>query len=116
MLRLSSDENFNDDVVRGLLLRVSELDLDRVRDDGLTGSDDPAILAWSASVNRILLTHDRATMPEFAYVRLATGEPMRGLFVLNDRLPIRQAIDELLIVAMCSEQAEWDGLVLYLPL
>lgn len=41
---------------------------------------------------------------------------MPGVFVLNDRIPVRQAIDELLLIDSCSEPAEWEGLVLYLPL
>ncbi len=41
---------------------------------------------------------------------------MAGMFVINDRMPIRQAIDELSLLVDCSEQAEWDGVVLYLPL
>lgn len=35
MLRLVSDENFNGDIVRGLLLRHPALDLRRVQDVGL---------------------------------------------------------------------------------
>ena len=116
MLRLLSDENFNGDIVRGLFLRQPELDLFRVQDIGLREVDDPAILAWAASNERILLTHDRATMPDFAYKRLVRGEPMAGLFVVNDRMLIRQAINELLLLVDCSEQAEWKGVVLYLPL
>ena len=116
MVRLLSDENFNGDIVRGLLLRRPELDLVRVQDFGLEEADDPTILAWATENNRILLTHDRATMPDFAYARLMAGQPMPGVFVLNDRLPIKQAIDELLLIDACSEQVEWEGLVLYLPL
>ena len=37
-------------------------------------------------------------MPDFAYNRLVLGEPMAGMFVVNDRMPIRQAIDELLLL------------------
>jgi predicted nuclease of predicted toxin-antitoxin system len=116
MLRLVSDENFNGDIVRGLLLRRPTLDLVRLQDTGSEGVEDPAVLAWAAEHNRILLTHDRATMPDFAYARMVAGKPMPGVFVVNDRLPVRQAIDELLLVDACSEQAEWAGLVLYLPL
>ena len=116
MVRLASDENFNGDIVRGLRLRCPELDLVRVQDVGLEGADDPAVLAWAAENNRILLTHDRATMPDFAYARVVAGQPMAGVFVLNDRLPVRQAIDELLLVDAGSEQVEWVGRVLYLPL
>ena len=42
----------------------------RVQDVGLAGAADPVILGWAASEGRILLTHDAATMPGFAYARL----------------------------------------------
>lgn len=116
MLRLLSDENFNGDIVRGLFLRQPDLDLLRVQDVGLRKVDDPAILDWAASNGRILLTHDRATMPDFAYERLSQGQQMSGLFVINDRMPVRQVIDELLLLLDCSEQDEWESIVLYLPL
>jgi predicted nuclease of predicted toxin-antitoxin system len=116
MLHFVSDENFNGDIVRGLLLRHPALDLCRVQDVGLEEADDPTILAWAATHNRIVLTHDHATMPDFAYVRVGAGQPMPGVFVMPDRLAVRQAIEELLLLETCSEQAEWDGLVVYLPL
>jgi hypothetical protein len=78
--------------------------------------DDPTILAWAVENQRIILTHDRATMPDFAYNRLVRGEAMLGMFVINDRMPLRQAIDELLLLIDCTEQGEWEGVVLYLPL
>jgi predicted nuclease of predicted toxin-antitoxin system len=116
MLRLLSDENFNGDIIRGLFLRHSNLDLLRVQDVSLQEVDDPAILDWAASNGRIVLTHDRATMPDFAYEKVLRGQRMPGLFVINDRMPIRQVIDELLLILDCSEQEEWKGSVLYLPL
>ena len=116
MLSLLSDENFNGDIVRGLFLRQPQLDLERVQDVGLRKLDDPEILAWAAMNKRILLTHDRATMPDFAYTRLMAGEAMSGMFIVNNRMPIRQAIDELLLLIDCSRQEEWNGIVLYLPL
>jgi hypothetical protein len=116
MLRLLSDENLNGDIVRGLLLREPGLDLVRVQDVGLSGVEDPEVLAWAADSNRIVLTHDRTTMPGFAYDRVNAGEPMPGVFVVNDRMPVRQAIEEILLTNQASEQTEWAGLVLYFPL
>ncbi len=116
MLSLLSDENLNGDIIRGLFLRQPSLDLIRVQDVGLIEVEDPAILAWATGNQRIILTHDRATMPDFAYERLVRGEAMSGMFVINDRMPIRQAIDELLLLIDCTEQIEWKGVVLYLPL
>ncbi len=114
MLRLLADENFNGDIVRGLLLRQSDLDIVRVQDTGLAGADDPHILTWAAENNRI--THDRATMPDHAYERVAAGERMPGVFILNDRFPVGQAIQEILLMVACSDQAEWSGRAVHLPL
>ena len=41
---------------------------------------------------------------------------MPGVFVMPDRMAVRQVIEELLLVEVCSEQAEWAGFVVYLPL
>ena len=116
MLRLLADENLNADIVRGLLLRRPDLDVVRVQDVGLAGADDPAVLAWAADHNRIILTHDRSTMPSFAYERFERGEIMPGVFILHDRFAVGEAIEELLLMAACSEQEEWSGRVVYLPL
>jgi len=116
MLSFLSDENFNGDIIRGLFLRQPNLDLLRVQDVGLQEVDDPIILEWAVINNRILLTHDRATMPDFAYERLNKGKDMAGMFVINDRMPTRQAIDELILLVDCSEQTEWKDVILYLPI
>lgn len=79
MPRLLADENFNGDIVRGLLLRQPELDIARVQDVGLSGADDPAVLAWAADNDRIVLTHDRATMAEHARQRVVARSSMPGL-------------------------------------
>jgi hypothetical protein len=115
MLRLLADENFNGDILRGLLLRQPDLALVRVQDVGLAGADDPDILAWAAENNRIVLTHDRATMSDYAYERMAAGEAVAGVFILNDRLPIGRAIEEILLLVECTEQAEWIGRAVHVP-
>lgn len=116
MLRLLADENFNGDIIRGLLLRQPDLDLVRVQDVDLAGAEDPDVLAWAAENNRILLTHDRATMPDYAYERVIAGEAMAGVFILDDRFPIGHAIEEILLLEECSEHAEWSTRAVYLPL
>lgn len=116
MLRLLADENLNGDILRGLRLRKPEADVVRVRDVGLEGAEDPAVLAWAGESDRIVLTHDRATLPHHAHDRVRAGKPMPGVFVVNARFPIGHAIEDLLLLIECSEQPEWRGRVLYLPL
>ena len=114
MLRLLADENLNGDIVRALLLRLPNLDIVRVQDVGLAGVADPDILSWAAANHRIILTHDRATLPDYAYVAL--GESMPGVFIVNDRFSVGHILPELLLMIVDSEQSEWNDRVVYLPL
>ena len=41
---------------------------------------------------------------------------MSGVFVVHDRVAVREAIEELLLLDTCSQQGEWSGLVAYLAL
>jgi hypothetical protein len=116
MLRLLADENFNGNIVRGALRRDPGLNIAFAQDVGLSGLPDPRLLAHAAHDQRILLTHDRSTMPNHAYERLAAGEPMAGVFIIARRFPIGLAIKEILLLNECSEQADWSGRVIALPL
>ncbi len=116
MLRLAADENFNGNIVRGLLRRRPDLDIVRIQDVGLAGADDPAILAWAAEQRRILLTHDVETIVGFAYERVEAGQTMPGVFEVRLGLPIGQAIEDILLLATYSFEEEWEGRVAYLPL
>ena len=80
MLRLAVDENFNNDIVRGLLRRKPELDIVRIQDIGLSGADDSTVLKWAARENRVLLTHDVTTITRYAYERVQAGQHMPGVF------------------------------------
>lgn len=116
MLRLLSDENFNGDILRGVLLRRPSLDVIRVQDTRVAGADDPTVLDWAAKNDRILLTHDRATMPVHGLDRVNRAEKMPGILVVHDRFPVGDAIQEILLVDECSVPEDWRNRVVYLPL
>ncbi len=116
MLRLITDENFDGRIVRGLLLRKPDLDLVRVQDSGLSGADDAEVLQSASEQRRVLFTHDRKTVPRHAWERVEAGLPMSGVFVAGAELPIPQVITDILLLAECSQDGEWDGQVRYLPL
>jgi predicted nuclease of predicted toxin-antitoxin system len=116
MLRLAADENFNGDIVRGRLRRNAKLDIVRVQDVGLTGADDPSVLQWAAGQGRILVTHDISTLAKHAFDRVTAGQPMPGVFEVRSVAPVGQAIDDLILLAECSFEGEWEGQVHFLPL
>ena len=116
MLRLAADENFNNDIIRGLIRRKPDLDIIRIQDVGLSGADDPTILEWAAVQGRVLLTHDVSTLTKHAYERVAARRPMPGVFEVGPGVSVTAAIEDLLLVAECSLEGEWEGQVRYLPL
>ena len=116
MVRFLADENFNNDIMRGVLRRNAEIDVVRIQDIGLTGIEDPEVLERAAKQNRILLSHDVATITKYAYERVATGLPMPGVFEVGHAVPVSVAIDDILLIAELSLENEWEGQVIYLPL
>ena len=116
MLRLLADENFNNDIVRGLLRRKPDLDIVRVQDVGLSGADDSTVLAWAAQQGRVLLTHDVTTITRFASERVQAGQSMPGVFEVGRSVPIGTAIEDILLLAEHSLDGEWEGQIRYLPL
>ena len=116
MLRLAADENFNNDIVRGLVRRQPNLDIVRVQDVGFSGADDPMVLDWAAREGRILLTHDVSTITRYAYERIEAGLSMPGVVEALRSVQIGRAIDDILLLAECSIENEWENQILYLPL
>jgi Domain of unknown function (DUF5615) len=83
---------------------------------GLSGADDPSVLQWAADQGRILVTHDISTLAKHAFDRTAAGQSMPGVFEVRSVAPVGQAIDDLILLAECSFDGEWEGQVRYLPL
>ena len=115
MLRFLIDHDFNDRILRGVRSRV-EVDAVLARSVGLAHKPDPELLSWAAAEDRILVSHDLQTMPRFAITRVRGGESMPGLILVPQALPIGKAIEELTIIVLCSNQAEWREMIAYIPL
>src|SRR6476619_6851345 len=98
MLRLAADADVHGDIIRGLRLRLPDLDLVRVRDPGLGSADDSSILEWVAIEGRVLITADRNTMVGFAWDRVKRGQRMTGLLALKPNTGVGEAIDELALI------------------
>ncbi|HEX4964645.1 MAG TPA: DUF5615 family PIN-like protein [Thermoanaerobaculia bacterium] len=115
-MRFLADENFDNRILAALRRRRPGLDVLRIQDTGLIGAEDPQVLALAARENRIVLTHDVATMPDYAYERIEAGAAMPGVIEVPRQMPIGEAIEELSLILEASEADDWDNLVVYLPL
>jgi hypothetical protein len=116
MLRFLVDENFDNTILRDLRRRNPAIDVIRAQDVGLSATDDRIVLSQAAKEGRILLTHDVATVMRFAYERVKAGLPMPGVFEVDDWAPIGKIVEDLLLLAECSRDGEWEGQILFVPL
>ena len=67
MIKILADQNFNGKILRGLKLRIPEIDCTTTYEIGFEKYTDPELLEWAAEQNRVILTHDAKTFPFFAY-------------------------------------------------
>ena len=105
MLRVFVDQDFDHDILRGLRLHLPDLDAVTALQAGLDRKSDPEILAWAAGENRVVITHDRNTMPAHAYDRVRKGEPMAGVFLVPRDMPVGRAISELQVLMLAAWKA-----------
>lgn len=57
-----------------------------------------------------------STLVGHAFERLAADRPMPGVLALPSRGSVGAAIEDLVLLAECSVDGEWEGQVLFLPL
>ncbi len=115
-MRFAADENFDGDMLKGILARLTNLDILRVQDTVLYQSSDPVLLDWLAKEARILLTHDVNTMPGFVYDRVAKSLPVPGVIAVHRDTPLGQAVDELEIMLGASAPEDFRDQVRYVPI
>ena len=74
------------------------------------------VMEWAAEHHRVLLTHDVSTVTSYAYARVREGLSMPGVFEVSRKVSLAVAIEEIILLAVCSAAGEWEGQVRYLPL
>jgi hypothetical protein len=110
-----ADECFDNDIIRGLLRRSPGLDVIRAQDvSEIAGHDDGFLIAWAARNDRVVLSHDLATMvPALGLQRRPAST---AIVLVPDSLSIGQVIEEVLLLDQCSKESDWAAGIIYLPL
>ena len=116
MLSVLLDQNFNHDIVKGLLRRIPTLDYVTAYEAGVGALDDPDLLCWAAAQGLLLLTHDLRTMPTHIAEVIAAGDDISGVVIVPLSFPVIQAINELELIITCTTPDEWRNTYRVLPL
>jgi hypothetical protein len=113
MVKFYMDEHIPWAITNGL--RNREVDVLTVHDDGRDGADDPALMDRATELGRVLVTMDRDFFAHTSQ-RLAGGKRFSGIVSIPRRLSYRESIDDLELMAKCSEAEEWTDHLTRLPL
>lgn len=70
-------------------------------------------MEWAAENNRILLTQDVTTVTHYAYERVRAGKKMPGVIEVPQTMPIGEAIEEILLIALAGESSDFENQVWY---
>jgi len=97
-----ADENFDNDIIRGILRRAPDFDIIRVQDvPQISEENDPAMLAWATINGRVLVTHDLSTMIPAMHEQLRSALLCTPIVLVPDTLPIGPVIVEILRRVLC---------------
>jgi len=111
-----ADADLNRAIVSGVLRREPSIDFLAASKAGLRGLKDEAVLALAASAGRVLVSHDVGSMPAHFRAYHNAGKTTPGVFLIPQRMDVRSAIDELVLIWIASEAAEWENRLVWLPL
>lgn len=113
-VRFQADADLKQAIVTGTIRRQPNLNFQSANNAGLEGKQDPEVLAIAAQERRILVTHDRKTMPvefgEFILSRTSSG-----VLILSQNLSVSDAIEALILVWEASTAEEWVNQIMSIP-
>ncbi len=101
--------------MKAILRREPSIDFQTARVARLVGVPDPEVLALAARTERVLVTYDRKTMPNH-FAEFIVHTSSSGVIVIPQKLSIRDAVDDLLLIWTASDAEEWLNRIQVLPL
>jgi Domain of unknown function (DUF5615) len=113
-IRFQADADLKQAIVTGTLRRQPKLDFRSANEAELEGVKDHDVLAIAARDSRVLVTHDRKTMPS-EFGQFITSQTSFGILILSQSLPIGEAIDAIILVWEVSTSEEWINQIMTFP-
>lgn len=115
--RFLVDECLPSSLVRGLHRRLPGVSVFQVGNAPAPpkGSSDADLLLFCEYERRILISADRATLPDFVRRHLEAGRHTNGVLLIGPNVSLGLILEELSLVYEASEDVDWDDVLYYLP-
>ena len=115
IIKFQADNDLKRAIVNGVKRRQPAIDFQTAEEAQLDGLSDEEVLRLAADEGRILVSHDHRTMPVHLANFIASQESA-GVILIEQVLPLREAIDELLLIWEASTAEEWINRLEFIPL
>jgi len=115
MFRLLVDENLDQRILRGLQLRVPNVEYSIVQETPLAGAQDSALLKWAAENRHVLVTLDRRTMLKAFNHQMRAGRRSAGLVIVRRGASLPAVIEDMDSLPQCSSEEELENQVIFNP-
>ncbi|EKV02143.1 hypothetical protein Lepto7375DRAFT_4349 [Leptolyngbya sp. PCC 7375] len=114
-VQFQADADLNQAIVTGVIRRQPNINFQTATEVNLEGLQDSEVLALSARQQRILVTHDRRTMPtEFA--EFIVSNQSSGVLIVSRKTALETVIEELILIWSVSTAEEWINRIAKIPL
>jgi hypothetical protein len=113
-VQFQADANLNQIILLATRRREPALAFQTATEAGLSGVNDPKDLARAAHEGRILVTHDRKTMPQH-FLTFITTATSAGVLIVPQHLPVAAVVDDLLLIWYATAAEEWINQIRFLP-
>ncbi|MBE9103157.1 DUF5615 family PIN-like protein [Vacuolonema iberomarrocanum] len=114
-VQFQADADLNQTIVTGIIRRQPSISFQTATEAGLEGLQDAEVLALSTKQQRILVTHDRRTMPtEFA--KFLVNSQSSGVLIVSRKTALEIVIEELILIWSVTTAEEWINRIAKIPL
>ena len=109
-----ADADLDEDIIWGVKRAEPVIDFQTADEAGIRGLKDSIVLKTAANENRILISHDRRTMP-YHFADFIQNQTSPGVFIISQGARISQIIDDIILIWFASEPEEWENPIADLP-
>ena len=114
-VRFQADADLKYAIVIATKRNEPAIDFQSAQEGGLEGVEDPDVLSIAAREGRVLVSHDRRTMP-YHFAEFISARESPGLIIVSQRAPIATVAEDLFLIWFATEAEEWVNQIRTIPL
>lgn len=115
-IRYQADNDLSQLIVAATFRKEPAIDFKTAQSAQLDRLDDVAVLRRAATEGRILVSHDKRTMPRHFASFLSEGNDSPGvLLVIPQDAPLRSVVETLILIWADNSPEDWQNAITFIP-